>query len=124
MHFISITITSASAQMIRHLILEVGGPSLREFADGILRPSKKSSHVNREWGKKMDSLSSFLEAKTPIPIARQQIGTSSEEGSAVSMEASPLGFPGELPGVCWPGLSTAEHSTALSGPGPVGRVLR
>ena len=104
--------------------MEVGCPSLREFADGIWGPSKKPSHVNREWGKKMDSLSSFLEAKTPILIARQQIGTSSEEGSAVPMEASPLGFLGELPGVCWPGLSTAVHTTALSGPCLVGRVLR
>lgn len=72
----------------------------------------------------MDSLSSFLEAKTSIPIARQQIGTSSEEGSVVPMEASPLGFPGELPGVCWPGFSTAVHGTALSGPCVVGWVLR
>lgn len=60
----------------------------------------------------MDSLSSFLEAKTSIPIARQQIGSCwrglyhGPHGSRVLLVSW------WYLGVCWPGFSTV-HSTAL-----------
>ena len=109
-----------------HHTLDPGGwgPLIEGICRWDMGTQQKVLLCEQTVGEKMDPLSSFLEAKAPILIARQQIGTSSEEGSVVPMEASPLGSPGGLPGACWPGLSPAGHSTALSGPCLMGRVLR